>query len=75
MDYYRTGGISSRDHCVTNADRRWLFSSPLGAIDWFAGGPIDAPELLPAGGMEGVSTFDGRGRPMPAEQWCRRGES
>lgn len=72
MDYYRTGGHSSRDHAVVASDRRWLFACPVGPHDWFAGGPIDAPDILPAGGMDSTSTVDGRGQPIAAEQSCRR---
>ena len=72
-EYYRTGGISSRDMAVMNSDRRWLYAEPCGQNEWFAGGPLDAPYRLPAGAMDSTSMVDGRGNPLPAEQSVLRG--
>ena len=62
--YCATGGLRTRDHvfllCRTNDNR---CNTVMQQVDM--GGPLDAPEVMPAGSVESVLHRNWRGDPRP----------
>lgn len=77
-----TGGLRSRDVChLWNFTEARVFSIWLQSArgfeciscdDFTAGGPIDAPETMPAGAVSGVEWVDGLGRPIASQRELTR---
>lgn len=72
-----TGGLRARDTChLWNFAEARTFSvlvqsaRGFGCVscdDFTAGGPIDAPETIPAGAMSCIEWVDWRGRPIVSQ--------
>jgi hypothetical protein len=71
--YSRTGGLASRDgafaNCVDSTNR---CNYVMLSVDM--GGPLDAPDVLPAGGCESYLWTDWKGRLLPHVGTVERGE-
>lgn len=69
--YCKTGGLHSRDMafaaCVDRGNR---CNDVARVIDM--GGPLDAPDTMPAGGCEGRAWVDWRGNPKPTTMTVER---
>lgn len=61
MSYNRTGGIASRVSalCKCEAHHR---TDAMQSIDM--GGPLDAPEWMPAGSVDNITWYDSMGEPI-----------
>ena len=70
-----TGGRMSRQCTqMLNMPGRWMLYGTIGQMSWEldAGGPLDAPDTLPAGGMNNTEWTNGWGRPIGALNTTQR---
>ncbi len=69
-----TGGKRARDATHILHLRHRMVTEGAGAVgeDLVAGGPLDAPELMPAGACTSTEWTDGARRPIATETRTRR---
>ena len=67
---HQTGGLTSRDAVYWAA---WPNAGASLAALTLAGGPIDAPDVMPAGCMQSTSWTDAHGRALPSVAGFERG--
>jgi hypothetical protein len=67
---HRTGGLTSRDAVYWAA---WPNTGASLAALTLAGGPLDAPDVMPAGCMVSTTWTDAHGRAVPSVAGFERG--
>ena len=67
---HQTGGLPSRDAVYWAA---WPNAGASLAALTLAGGPLDAPDVMPAGCMQSTSWTDAHGRALPSVVGFERG--
>lgn len=73
--YFATGGAYARNVAqMRNCPARWMLYGAIGqmAHEFDAGGPLDAPDCIPAGAVNSTEWTNAQGRALARQTHARR---